>query len=130
MQRFHWTPVQWATAKSVGFPPRSGWRGDHDFWLEPIVDGWAAKAQIALDRWSMMSATADIFVRGTVASWEISRNRGVLVADAGGLEVSADGDAFDGFSTTVFPGLACEFKATKTPSGVRAVHVRPVSIPS
>ena len=33
----------------------------HHFWLEPIVDGWAAK--IALNRWSMMSATADIFVR-------------------------------------------------------------------
>ena len=57
-----------------------------------------------------MPATTERFIRGVVATWDMSRNRGVVRSDDGALELPVDGDSFDGFSTTVFPGLRCEFR--------------------
>lgn len=74
----------------------------------------------------MAATTTGDFRRGTVASWDISRQRGTIVTDDG-TQVLADVTVFDGFSTTVFPGLACECRTMETPAGRRAVHVRPVT---
>ena len=73
-----------------------------------------------------MATTADAFVRGTVAVWDLSRNRGILVADRGELEVPVDGSCFDGFSITAHAGLPCEFRVD--PRTGRAVHVRPLTL--
>jgi hypothetical protein len=73
-----------------------------------------------------MAATADTFIRGTVASWDISRNRGLLVADDGRLELPVNGECFDGFTVTAHAGLPCEFRTTDTGTGRRVIHVRPV----
>ena len=67
------------------------------------------------------------FTPGRVVVWDHSRGRGVLHADDDPRDVVADLVAFEHFHTTIYPGLAVQFRSTATPGGLRAVTVRPAT---